>query len=61
MIAGHMKLNSEKRITQEPPVALVKTWYHLLVQNEDKAAKTRAAEMLRGLVHIPSKLTLFFT
>jgi len=31
---------------KEPPVVLVKTWYHLLIQGEDKAAKNRAAQML---------------
>jgi hypothetical protein len=31
---------------KEPPVTLVKTWCHLLAQNDDKAAKNRAAEML---------------
>ncbi len=36
-------MNHEKK---EPPVVLVKTWYHLLTQSEDKAAKNRAAEML---------------
>jgi len=29
-----------------PPKVLIKTWYQLLKQNDDKEAKQRAAEML---------------
>ena len=35
-----------KNQNKEPPVVLVRTWYQLLNQNEDKAAKSRAAQML---------------
>ena len=37
-----MESNDQK----EPPIVLVKTWYHLLTQGADKAAKLRAAQML---------------
>jgi hypothetical protein len=33
---------------KEPPVVLVKTWYELLIQQEDKASSVHAENMLMG-------------
>lgn len=33
---------------QEPPLILVKTWYELLLNAEDKASKQHAEQMLIG-------------
>ncbi|WP_156413703.1 hypothetical protein [Lacimicrobium alkaliphilum] len=33
---------------KEPPLALVKTWYELLIQENDEAAREHAGKMLMG-------------
>jgi len=41
-------------MNQTPPLALVKTWYHLLSSSEDNDVKARAQEMLLKAFESPA-------
>lgn len=44
---------------KEPPLVLVKTWYELLLNADDKASKQHAEQMLIGAFGTPEAVAAY--